>query len=400
MTTIKTTKASNLIWGLSLTILTALLSCGDDDDGPTITLDPRIKSSTESVSFSEIQAGETTSQSFTLTGRDLTDDVGISLSGEGFSISLSESDGFGTSVTIAADDINAGDVTVYLRFSSSTEGETTGSATVASELGSIAVSLSGTVAEIVIPKVLQWVEDFDYTESIMPSQAERHPDIETALVNSTDWVNVREAGDDMALTDGLTFTDYISSGVGKALDLNTGGTTVNYVRSLADMATDSLETLYVSFLINVTTAKGGNGSQPLVLGTWNNRDTAPGSDFQQRFIVKDDGSGNLQFGIVSNAGLGNGVFSDKTITADQTYLIVLKYIAKGSDAGGTNPEGVDQLSLYILDEFSATEPSEADVVYDASNKRDIENVIIQAKDADTDAVIDGIRIANTWTDLF
>ena len=396
MTTIKTTKASNLIWGLSLIIFTAFLSCGDDDDSPTIVLDPRIRASTESVSFGEIEAGETAARSFTITARDLTDDVEVALSGEGFSISLSASSGFGTSVSIPADDINGDEVTVYLQFSSSTEGESTGSVTITSELGSITIGLSGTVAEVVvIPETLQWVEDFDHS-SPWDVLNVRYTDLAAAHANSTDWVEVRQSGIDPLLTDGLTLADYPGSGVGMAFDGNGASyaETVNIVRTLESFASEEGDILYVSFLLNVTAARGGNGIQTVAFTQWKDEEN-PGVDFRAKVAVKDDGSGNLNIGVEAQQNFQNATYATGTYSFGTTYNIVMKYETLGNE--GT----ADKVSIYILDAVTDTEPATADAEDISNNTYVIDGVLLQSNPAhSSNYTADGVRIANTWADLF
>lgn len=396
MTIIKTTKASNLIWGLGLTILTALISCGDDDDTPTVTLDPRIQSSTESIAFGEIEAGGTASRSFTLSGRDLSDDVSVALSGDSFSVSLSETDGFGTSVTVTADDINAGDVTIFLQFSSNTEGENTGSISITSELDPITVSLSGTVAAVVVvPETLQWVENFDHSSPWDISNV-RYADLAAAQANNTDWLEVRQTGVDPLLTDGLTLADYPDSGVGMAFDGNGASyaETMNIVRTLESFAFEEGDVLYVSFLFNVTAARDGNGTQTVALTQWKDEE-GPGVDFRAKVAIKDDGSGNLNIGVEAQQGFSNAVYASGTYSFGTTYNIVMKYETLGSE--GTT----DKVSLYILDAVTATEPAQADAEDTSNNTYFIDGVLLQSNPAhSSNYAVDGIRIADTWADLF
>lgn len=396
MTIIKTTKASNLIWGLGLTILTALISCGDDDDTPTVTLDPRIQSSTESIAFGEIEAGGTASRSFTLSGRDLSDDVSVALSGDSFSVSLSETDGFGTSVTVTADDINAGDVTIFLQFSSNTEGENTGSISITSELDPITVSLSGTVAAVVVvPETLQWVENFDHSSPWDVSNV-RYADLAAAQANNTDWLEVRQTGVDPLLTDGLTLADYPDSGVGMAFDGNGASyaETMNIVRTLESFAFEEGDVLYVSFLFNVTAARDGNGTQTVALTQWKDEE-GPGVDFRAKVAIKDDGSGNLNIGVEAQQGFSNAVYASGTYSFGTTYNIVMKYETLGSE--GTT----DKVSLYILDAVTATEPAQADAEDTSNNTYFIDGVLLQSNPAhSSNYAVDGIRIADTWADLF
>jgi hypothetical protein len=185
---------------------------------------------------------------------------------------------------------------------------------------------------------------------------------------------------------GLTYTGYASSGIGNAAKVDTNGQDVNKTYS-----SQTSGIVYASFMANVQIAKTG-GDYFFHLGP-----LSIGSTFNGRVYVKNDGSGNLAFGL--------GKWTETaTYTAtydyalNTTYLIVLKYEIV---SGATN----DLVSLFVFSSGAPTNepitPTIGPFTYSNTDPGNIGSVALrQGSNTSGPAVIvDGIRIGQSWTDV-
>ena len=384
----------NFKWFLIAFASLLLASCsdGDDETSSTPSLDPRFSVSTDPINFGELTIDTSVVKTLGITARDLSQDVKIATSGTGFSLSPSEDGTYDSTLMITASSLNGNEVKVYAKFTGTSIGEFSGKLLITSELGINEVELKAKVVEITVVKNIQWKEDFDFSgKTEMVALPERFDTTTTALANTSDWVSLKGGGN-LPLVDGLKFEGYPGSGIGSALGMS-GGETINYARTLVDHPTDSLEEIYVSFLFSATSA-ATKGSHPVVFGEWQEK-AAPGANFQTKFILRDV-DGAIKFGVTTGgAGFNaaNTAMADKPINSGQIYLVVMKLHTKGEN-------GFDKASLYILDALTDQEPTNADAVSVAVSNKNVNLLVIQQKGADNESIVDGVRIANTWSDLF
>ncbi|MBN2008747.1 T9SS type A sorting domain-containing protein [candidate division KSB1 bacterium] len=206
--------------------------------------------------------------------------------------------------------------------------------------------------------------------------------------NLTDhgW-DVLESGGENPVTvssEGLSYTDYISSGIGNAALLDNTGEDV--VRSFTAQTSGDI---YVSFLVNADDV-GDNVSfnEVLILSS------ATGAGARWGRFWVDKNSTSLRFGV--SQFTESATYTDATYSFGTTYLIVLKYsIVSGSDN--------DQTSLFVFEypTLPATEPVTPTLGPTASyntDPSDIARIVLRQVTALNNLRIDGIRIDSSWND--
>jgi len=177
---------------------------------------------------------------------------------------------------------------------------------------------------------------------------------------------------------GLTFPGYLDSGIGNAALVDNNGEDDNKA-----FATQSSGTVYVAFMVNVTSTAAGYffhlGGTPI------------GTTFRGKLFM----DATNHFGV--SVGSNTGTFATSTYTLGTTYLLVLKYQIV---SGTTN----DAVSLYIFNTTPpSTEPATPTIgpLTDATQS-DINPgcVAIRQFSATQNLIIDGIRVGMTWNDVF
>ncbi len=184
---------------------------------------------------------------------------------------------------------------------------------------------------------------------------------------------------------GLTYSGYIGSGVGKAASLTTTGQDVN--RQFTETSSGAV---YASFMVNVTSAQSV-GDYFFHFGLANTT-----SIFLGRVFVKLAANSNLAFGLSKSSTNATvpPVYSDSIYTTGTTYLLVLKY---QFNAGTTD----DTVSLFINPAITPTEPS-ANLMHGTlttgSDPANIGGVYLRQGTASNapNVLVDGIRIGTTW----
>ncbi len=173
-------------------------------------------------------------------------------------------------------------------------------------------------------------------------------------------------------TTSLSMTGYGSSGVGGAATISTTGVEdVN--RSFTNQTSG---TVYFAALVNVSSA-GTGGAYFLHLkdsGTVN---------FRARVFARNDG-GILRFGLSDSS---TGTYSTANFNYTTTYLLVAKYNV-----------GTGNTALYVLDTFSATEPTTA-LITTTGTAQSVQGVALRQSSGGPTAIIDGVRVANTWAEV-
>lgn len=187
------------------------------------------------------------------------------------------------------------------------------------------------------------------------------------------WVNHSGAAPYVGYTTtSLSMAGYGSSGVGGAATILTNGAEdVNRT-----FITQTSGTVYFAALVNVSTA-GNTGVYFLHL-----KDS--GTNFRARVFGKNE-VGVLRFGLDVT---GTGIYTTAAYSYNTTYLLVTK---QSLDTGAT--------ALYVLDAFSASEPATPVVSFTTGTTVTVRAVAIRQSTGGPSAIIDGIRVANTWADV-
>lgn len=244
-----------------------------------------------------------------------------------------------------------------------------------------AVGVIGVTAATAAPL---FVEDFSYTA---PS----------GLAGQGGWAAHSGAGTNAQTVNAgsLSYAGYPSSGVGNLLGpLATSGEDNNH--TFAGVTTGSA---YAAVLVNVLTAQA-NGDY---LFHFFDSGIAT-NNFYGRLFVKASGAGyvfGLQF--KSNTGATCTFYSSSVKTFGSTHLVVVKYTF---NAGATNdvealfidpPTNCQEPAADVTITNTATPCTGVNVDADATN---LDGVAIRQGSAANAATaqIDGIRVANNWTD--
>ena len=212
------------------------------------------------------------------------------------------------------------------------------------------------------PQALLLAEDFDYGAVAMS----------LTVASGGNWTNHSGASPYVGYTTtSLSMAGYGSSGIGGAATiLTTGSEDANRT-----FITQTSGTVYYAVLMNVSSA--GTGTYFLHLKDG-------GSNFHARIFARND-AGTLRFGLSDTS---TGVYSTTAnFSYSTTYLVVAKY---NVDTGAT--------ALYVLDTFSATEPATA-LLTTTGTAQSVLAVAFRQVSGGPSAIIDGVRVANTWAEV-
>lgn len=372
--------------------------------------DPEIFFNVDLLEFGDvIQLQESEALSYELSKISIESDIDI-LAPEGFLVGKELDGDFSESITFSDEEFEDGKVTVFVKFSPSLTniGSTTGLIVHTTEdaMGLASMPVIGNAVENPDVNTIQWIENFDYTGGWLPNVPNSSSTSTNQAVSIDEWVSVRFNRDGIALVDEpLIFDGYPGSGIGKSIRLFHDGTTAtddNFSRNLANYvisdANDNIisefRTTYVSFLVNLEESVLNGRSSPVNLGNWNPNGSGF-TLFNTRVII------DVQQGRAGSLGLQypdppSTIFQEGAIEVGKTYLIVLK----NERIDGT---GNDRSSVYLFeqgDEIPAQEPQPLISVVTSGVERDMEVVIIEEVQSRNKMRIDGLRVANTWRDLF
>jgi hypothetical protein len=190
---------------------------------------------------------------------------------------------------------------------------------------------------------------------------------------------------------GLTYADYLGSGIGNAADVFGTGEDVN--KDFTVQGTDG-SSIYMSALVNVTEAANSlSGGYFLHLG----KTTTPTTftSFCSRVFVSVDASDSVNFGLSNTS---TGTYSLTKFVKNTTYLLIVKYTI--------NTAGNDTTKLWVvssgvpIDEITAGTP---DVLIDSqigTSTDSVNAVGIRQSSGIPDVVLDGIRVGTSWDDIF
>lgn len=328
-------------------------------------VEPLIQASVDDLGdFGNIDVGTTSAaKSFTLSGFNLDGPVTIQASAN-FQVSLD--DNSYSEATNA--DINDETIDVYVKF-------TPNSTTNQTIIGSITISLSGMPDVVVsvagteqgnVPDVPLLVENFDYGAST-----------DFLLRITTNWAAYSAEGSIPVtyIPEGLSFTNYVGSGIGGAATMMNGSFSREDINRLFT-APQTSGTVYTSLLVNFSAAGTGEFF-------FANRDGAGG--FFNRFYAKDGGDGNLVLGVGKNTA---AVYATTNYKYNTTYLVVIKHDFSTQIS-----------SMYVIDgAIPDTEPTAAAAQSAATgtSPTSLNDVVIRQAETALSATIDGIRVATTW----
>ena len=194
-------------------------------------------------------------------------------------------------------------------------------------------------------------------------------------VGSANWEAHSGAGSGPVgyATTNLSMADYPSSDIGGSITIDADGSedVSSYFPEI------SSGNVYASALVNLSTVSTGTYSLHL-------RDSDFAVGYVARVGAMDNGSGKILFGIgASSSTLSYGTTAFELNT---TYLLVASY---NIDTGVSN--------LYILDTAEATEPTTPEAISTGEAGAIITGVSIRQGGGGPTAVIDGLRVANTWS---
>jgi hypothetical protein len=189
------------------------------------------------------------------------------------------------------------------------------------------------------------------------------------------------------IASGLTYTGYIGSGIGGAVQFGTSGEDDNHP------LTDSVNSgsVYCSALVNCSAAQTGDYFIHFGDG---------GSfNFVARTEIRVSATNGFDFGIIKNSTGGVLQWTNQPLAFNQTYLIVLKYTYK------TGSVTDDQADLFVNPNLGASEPAPT-LSTAAGNDMGATGSAIKTINfrqgggtAAPTVQVDGIRIGRTWNDL-
>ena len=225
-------------------------------------------------------------------------------------------------------------------------------------------------------------ENFDYTAG--------------ALLSASGWSAHSGTGTNSpaVVTPGLTYTDYLSSGIGNATLINNlGGEDVSREFTKQDVNGTSI---YASLLVNVTDASASKtGDYFFHLG--NRSAPATFTSFCARLFAKITAAGVVNFGISNANTAGTQVYSTTDYATNTTYLIIMKYTI--------NQTGNDQVDMWVKSTGVPTNEASAgtaDATQNTLTGQDTVNAVGLRQGSSSNSVaviVDGIRISTTWSDL-
>lgn len=336
------------------------------------------------TNFGSVNNGaESSIQSYTIQGTGLAGNVVITASAN-FKISYNSSP-YASSVTIDA--ANANNLnTIDVKFIPTTGVNQDIAGTLTQKpLGAAPQSfaVNGTESgNAATPQLV--VDNFDYGAS-------DNSDITTITSN---WTRHSGAQGPQYVASGLSYSGYIGSSIGGALSFTKGGSGVtdgDVNRKFTTVNTTG--NVYAAFLVNVSAAQATADYffhfGPNTIST----------TFRGRVFARSNGSG-WSFGLAKNND--TRVDDNTVLNFNQTYLVVVKYLFSTGTASD------DQVALYVYASGVPTaEPDSPTITISptgattgTSDPSDIGSIAVRQGSNTPTALIDGIRVAKTWSDLF
>jgi len=178
----------------------------------------------------------------------------------------------------------------------------------------------------------------------------------------------------------LTYPGYNSPATGNKASIGNSGE--DLFRSFDKVISGAV---YAAFLVNVSAAKTG--------GYFLTLSSNSTSSYYARIFAKDDGRGNLLFGIAKTDSV---IYAAKIFRYNTTHLIVIKYLF--------NPLTSDDMAgIYIDPNIPCSEPSAFDALGfpEETDAKEIGYIILRQGNASNAPVLalDGIRISTSWESI-
>jgi len=218
------------------------------------------------------------------------------------------------------------------------------------------------------------VENFDYPVSTVLTTG-------TTADPITGWLGHNGSGtNNIAVSNGLVYPNYLGSGIGGAATLTATGQDIHKL-----FTSQTSGSVYVAFLVNVANS-GATGDYFLHVGP-----SPISTTFRGRVFVRKNESNKVAFGISYAATAP--VMSDFVYDLNVTYLIVLRYsIVEGASN--------DVTSIFVNPVPGGAEPSTGWITA-TDTGADLAGVASVALRQGTTAnnvnvIVDGIRVASTW----
>ncbi len=188
----------------------------------------------------------------------------------------------------------------------------------------------------------------------------------------------------------ISYPNYIGSGIGGQTTLAADGEDVNKELS----ASKNSGSVYAAFIVSINSASTGNNyflhfsqsSGPSV------------SIYKTKLYVKKDASNKLAFGVLKGSTEANIAYTENLYSTETSYLIVIKYtFLPGPDN--------DYCNLYINPVIGQSEPEIPNISSTPTDNlsNDLSNIsalCLRQASTTTSVIIDGIRVASTWSELF
>ncbi|WP_405564232.1 hypothetical protein [Polaribacter sp. Asnod6-C07] len=196
-------------------------------------------------------------------------------------------------------------------------------------------------------------------------------------VSSGDWEAHSGAGNGPIGFDttSLSMTDYPSSDIAGSLTVDSSGSE-DVTRYFTEISSGIV---YASTLVNLSEVNDGTY-------TFHLRDSDFAVGYVARVGAKDDGSGNILFGI--GASSSTLTYGTTPYALNTTYLLVSSYNIENGEA-----------NLYILPSVETTQPVTPEASSSGTSGAIVSGVSIRQGGGGPTGVFDGIRIANTWSAL-
>lgn len=395
-----------------MTLVGVLSSCVEDEGGDI----PKfldLATQVTSLDFEAVTIGEASIKSYGLYGSELEGGVTISATAP-FQVSKSATEGFAGEITINPEEFNNEMSTVFVRFSETAEGEFSGQITHSSAgllaEPTVTVSAISVLDPASLPDLL-FRENFSYDADLLPN-TNRAGDGTNPTLDG--WLKVRAANKDLELVDeSLTFAGYPDSDIGKAVVVDRNpdvpGIQTNLLQHNIDpqQTPDFVGSYYISYLLkaeDIPRAVGGFNS-PVIFASWNPNNGA--SWWSSGMLIQnnkatDADPDDVVFGIRNENRME---LSSKSLELEKTYLVVVEHAVTEPIAAEQGGSATSTASLFIFEEGDEIDmENEPTPLYTMENVTDnyyIRSVtLFQENDADGRYIIDGLRVTNSWEDIF
>ena len=254
-----------------------------------------------------------------------------------------------------------------------------GSTTItASQVGNENYNAASDISQILIVSPSLLIEDFNYPNS--------------AALTSNNWTEHSGSGVNpiSTATGSITFSGYLSSGIGNEISLATSGQDIN-----RPISTVNSGSLYASFIVNVSAATTiGDYFAHFAASSGSSGVTS----FGGRIWVRRDASGNLAFGISKSSTSTNINYTVFNYSMNTTYLIVVKY---NFIVGNSN----DTADLFVNPSLNSLAPTPNISTSTADNASvdpiELKSFCLRQGSSSTapQLKLDGIRVSLFWGDV-